>query len=112
MQLTLEQKNGLKKKLVSCLSYDKEIVRIVVFGSFVDSDDPNDMDIAVFQSSDENYLTLAMKYRRKTRPIADKIPLDIFPVRSGACDDPFLSRIMCGEIIYEKRNADMAEICR
>ncbi|OQY60374.1 MAG: hypothetical protein B6245_01655, partial [Desulfobacteraceae bacterium 4572_88] len=31
-----------------------------------------------------------------------KIPLDIFPVRSAACNDPFLSEIMCGEVIYER----------
>jgi len=32
-----------------------EVRRVVVFGSFVTSDDPQDLDIAVFQDSDESY---------------------------------------------------------
>ena len=53
--------------MVGSLKTEREVCRIVVFGSFVNSDNPHDMDVAVFQDSDEKYLPLAMKYRRKTR---------------------------------------------
>jgi predicted nucleotidyltransferase len=102
MRLTEKQKEQLRKELVSCLSSDTEIVKIVIFGSFSDSDDPNDIDVAVFQDSKESYLPLAMKYRKRTRAVSDRIPLDIFPVKAGACSDPFLSEIIRGEVIYER----------
>lgn len=102
MILTEKQKDELKKELVLCLKSDEEVKKIVVFGSFINSDDPLDLDVAVFQESDEAYLPLAMKYRRKTRAIAKKIPLDIFPVKSTAKDHTFLSEIDRGEVLYER----------
>lgn len=102
MILTEKQKDELKKELVLCLKSDEEVKKIVVFGSFINSGDPLDLDVAVFQESDEAYLPLAMKYRRKTRAIAKKIPLDIFPVKSTAKDHTFLSEIDRGEVLYER----------
>jgi len=102
MSLTEKQKDELKKELVSCLSSDEEVRKIVIFGSFLSSSDPHDLDVAVFQESNEAYLPLALKYRRKTRPIAGKIPLDIFPVRSNAKDHTFLLEIDRGEVLYER----------
>lgn len=51
----------LKNKIVDSLKGQKEIERIIIFGSFNKSDFPNDIDIAVVQSSSDNYLTLAFK---------------------------------------------------
>ena len=102
MTLTEKQKDELKKELVACLSSDDKIKKIVVFGSFINSGDPLDLDVAVFQESNEAYLPLALKYRRKTRAIARKIPLDIFPVKSTAKDHTFLSEIDQGEVLYER----------
>jgi predicted nucleotidyltransferase len=102
MGLNLIQKKVLKKELVDCLSGDQEILRIVVFGSFVTSETPADMDVAVFQSSDEDYIPLAMKYRRQTRRVSRRIPLDIIPLRAGITDSPFLREIESGETIYER----------
>ena len=102
MILTEKQKDALKKELVLCLKSDEEVKKIVVFGSFINSGDPLDLDVAVFQESDEAYLPLAMKYRRKTRAIAKKIPLDIFPVRPNAKNHTFLSEIDRGEVLYER----------
>ena len=58
--------------------------------------------MAVFQDSDEPYLSLAMKYRKLSRKIAQKIPLDIVPIRSNALPNDFLSKIEAGELIYER----------
>jgi len=102
MALTEQQKDGLKKELVACLSSDDEIKKIVVFGSFVHSSDPNDLDVAVFQESNEAYLPLAMKYRRKTRGISKKIALEIFPVRTNVKGHTFMAEIEQGEVLYER----------
>ena len=102
MTLTEKQKNEMKKELVLCLSSDDEVRKIVIFGSFLSSSDPLDLDVAVFQESNEAYLPLALKYRRKTRAIAKKIPLDIFPVKLNANDHTFLSEIDRGEVLYER----------
>jgi len=87
MVFDLKQKETLKRDLVSCLAEDREIRRIVIFGSFLTSTSPADMDVAVFQDSNESYVALAMKYRRQARPVSMRIPLDIIPLRNGITDD-------------------------
>jgi hypothetical protein len=76
--------------------------QIIACPSFLTSADPGDIDIAIFQDSNENYLTLAMKYRKLTRNISSKIPLDIIPVRTTFQDNWFLREINTGEVIYER----------
>ena len=102
--LTGQQKELLKRELVSSLKSEKEVRRIVIFGSFLNSTDPHDLDVAVFQDSNEKYLPLAMKYRRKTRQVARSITLDIIPLKAGARSDFFLDEIERGETIYERRD--------
>ena len=101
---TEQQKQLLQQRLVNSLKTEKEVCRIVIFGSFVDSDNPHDLDVAVFQDSDEKYLPLAMKYRRKTRDIARRIPLDIIPLKAGVQGEIFMDEIEHGEVIYERGN--------
>lgn len=96
------QKDSLKRELVSCLEGEKEIRRIVIFGSFVKSSEPRDIDVAIFQDSSEKYLPLAMKYRKKTRAIARIIPLDIIPLKAEAGSGIFMDEIAQGEVIYER----------
>jgi hypothetical protein len=83
-------------------TYREEVQKIVVFGSFLHSDNPHDLDVAVFQDSTESYLPLALKYRQKTRSIARRIPLDILPLKSWTSDDPFLAEVAQGEVVYER----------
>ena len=99
---TEAQKDSLKRQLVSCLEGEKEICRIVIFGSFLKSSEPHDIDVAVFQDSNEKYLPLAMKYRKKARAIAHIIPLDIIPLKAEAESETFMNEIAQGEIVYER----------
>jgi len=100
--LTEEIKKTIKQEIIQCLSPEREINRIIIFGSFINSITPNDIDIAIFQNSKESYLTLAMKYRKLTRMIAQKISLEIIPIKSNASNSTFLSEIETGEVIYER----------
>jgi len=102
--LTQPQKDSLKRRLVSCLEGEKEVRRIVIFGSFLKSSDPHDLDVAVFQDSSEKYLPLAMKYRKKTRTITRIIPLNIIPLKGDTSGETFMDEIAQGEIIYERSN--------
>jgi hypothetical protein len=102
MVLDASHKLKMKQELDACLANDTEISRIVVFGSFNNSESPADMDVAIFQTSDLPYIPLAMKYRRQARSISKRIPLDIIPVRPNATDSPFLDEINKGETIYER----------
>jgi predicted nucleotidyltransferase len=105
---TAQQKELLKQRLVSLLKTEGEVCRIVIFGSFVNSDNPHDLDVAVFQDSDEKYLPLALKYRKKIRDIARMIPMDILPLRAGVQGETFLDEIKCGEVIYERADENVA----
>ncbi len=51
MKFTAKQKERLKRELISCLVSEKEIKKIIVFGSFLHSNNPNDIDVAIFQDS-------------------------------------------------------------
>jgi predicted nucleotidyltransferase len=100
--VTFKEKQELKKQLVASLQGEKDIRKVVIFGSFLISDNPQDMDVAVFQDSSESYIKLAMRYRKMTRTVSQKIPIDIFPIRPNADDAMILSEIANGEIVYEK----------
>ena len=108
IMFTEQEKELLKQRLVGSLKTEREVCRIVIFGSFVNSDDPHDMDVAVFQDSDEKYLPLAMRYRRKTRDIARIIPMDILPLKAGVQGDIFMDEIELGEVIYERSDEEVA----
>ena len=101
MDMPSGTKEIVKKKIAALLSGFSEVRRVVIFGSFLTSDDPHDLDIAVFQDSDENYYPLAMKYRRTLRNVARMIPLDVIPVRPNPGQGSFMQEIEKGEVLYE-----------
>lgn len=94
----------LKNRIVNSLKAQKEIEKIIVFGSFNSSDSPNDIDIAILQNSDEKYLTLALKYRKLIRNISREIAVDIFPISKKDHNSFFLNEITSGEVIYARGN--------
>ncbi len=102
MSFNTQDKNDIKRELVASLCQEREIVKIVIFGSFLDSADPHDLDVAVFQTSDQPYLPLALKYRSKTRKIANRIPLDILPIKANAQNSVMLESLNQGEVVYER----------
>jgi len=102
MVATKEHKEQIMRDLAACLSGEREVRKVVVFGSFLRTATPNDLDVAIFQDSDEDYLPLALKYRRLLRPIADQIPIDVIPVRPGVASSSFLTEIQKGEVVYER----------
>ncbi len=101
MTISKDQKKHIKAQIREKLSKEREIQKIVIFGSFTNSNDPNDIDIAVYQNSNEKYLPLALKYRKLVRDISRKLPIDVIPLKSGA-KGVFLSEIEAGETIYER----------
>lgn len=102
--MTKKFKENIKNELKNILGSEKEIDKIILFGSFIYSDNPNDVDIAVFQTSIDNYLDLALKYKKLTRKISKKIPLDIIPIKSGVKSNSFMTEIESREVIYERWN--------
>ncbi|MEJ2195596.1 MAG: nucleotidyltransferase domain-containing protein [Ignavibacteriaceae bacterium] len=94
----------VKNKIVDSLKGQEEVERIIVFGSFNTSDSPNDIDIAVVQNSSENYLTLALKYRRLVRSISKEIAVDIFPILGKNNNSFFINEVATGEVIYARGN--------
>jgi hypothetical protein len=43
-----------------------------------------------------------MKYRKLTRPVSNKIPVDIFPIKVDAGEASILTEIDNGEVVYER----------
>lgn len=99
---TTKFKQQLISDIRNCLQGEKEIQKIIIFGSFFKDEQPEDLDIAIMQDSDASYLDLAMKYRKQTRSVSRQIPLDIIPINCKTKNDPFIKEIEKGEIIYER----------
>jgi predicted nucleotidyltransferase len=97
-----EIKEDIKRQIIESLGSESEIRKIIIFGSFIHSVNPKDIDIAIIQESNQPYLTLALKYRKLMRNLARKIPLDIIPLKSNTSIHWFLDEINSGELIYEK----------
>jgi len=96
-----QQKEIIKKQIRDILSNEQEVQKILIFGSFIKSDTPNDIDIAVFQNSKSGYLTLSMKYRKLLRTLIATIPFDVIPINPDAAGG-FLDYIEDGDIIFER----------
>jgi predicted nucleotidyltransferase len=94
------EKDEIKHEVVKKLKSQTEITKIVLFGSFLTSLTPNDLDLAIFQNSKEKYITLAVKYRNCLDSIARIIALDIIPIKVGA-SGLFMNEINSGEVLYE-----------
>ena len=89
--------------MITALVDDVTVEKIIIFGSFLTSEHPHDLDVAIFSASPADYLTQAMSFRRRLRSIARLIPLDVVPVSTLTNhDSSFLQEILKGEIIYEK----------
>ncbi len=101
--MTVNEKETIKKNIADAIKVNSEVKKIILFGSFLHSDSPNDLDIAIFENSAEDYITLATKYRRQLRGVVKKTPLDIIPLKDGY-DNFFIRGINTGEVIYEKGN--------
>jgi uncharacterized protein len=102
MKLSEERKREIKSEIVRCLCEEPEIIRLVVFGSFSLSDDPDDLDLAIYQNSQTSYMSSAMKYRRLIRPVTRSIPVDVVPIRPDFPQASFFREIEKGEVIYER----------
>jgi len=96
------EKERIRNEIVHCLKDEPEIIKILVFGSFFTSELPNDIDVAVLQDSNEPYLPLALKYRKKVRRVAKQIPIDIIPLRPGPFQGVMADEISHGIVIYER----------
>ena len=105
MDVLGDNKYKVKQDLIAALEDDSAVEKIIIFGSFLTSEQPHDLDVAIFSTSPADYLTQAMSFRRKLRNIARIIPLDVVPVSTlTSYDSSFLQEILKGEIIYEKRH--------
>jgi len=83
------------------LSQFQEVNKVILFGSFVNSNNPNDIDIAIIQNSNDNFLTLSLKYRKVLRELSKMIPLDIVPIKTNS-KGVFLEEINKGQVVYER----------
>ncbi len=101
MNLSNLEKENIKKRIVEKLKLQTEIDRIVIFGSFLKDSSPNDIDVAIFQNSKDNYLHLSLKYRKALRDISKRIPIDIIPLTDKS-NGFILEEIGSGEVIFER----------
>jgi len=101
MKFSEKQKQNIKKHIKNVFSKEKEIQKIIIFGSFVISESPNDIDIAIFQNSDREYLSLSLKYRKLIRELINELPFDVIPLKMNSTGS-FLENIKSGEIIFER----------
>lgn len=111
MILAAETRKQIAEDAVKALHDEREVRRIVIIGSFTTSDSPNDIDVAVFQDSEDGYLQLALKYRRKMRSIAARLPVDVVPVSPRAATGaPMMAEIMRGPSTHIGAKAHVSHV--
>jgi len=101
MNLTDKNKLNFTNVIKDKLSQFSEVKKVILFGSFVKSSNPNDIDIAIIQNSNDNFLTLSLKYRKVLRDLSKLIPLDIVPVKQNSTGS-FFDEINKGTVVYER----------
>ncbi|MEA2019998.1 MAG: nucleotidyltransferase domain-containing protein [Campylobacterota bacterium] len=101
MSLTDNKKLTFINTIKEKLSQFSEVNKVILFGSFTKSSNPNDIDIAIVQNSNDNFLTLSLKYRKVLRDLSKIIPLDIVPIKENS-KGVFLEEINKGQVVYER----------
>ena len=101
MSLTNTNKLSFIDTIKNKLSQFSEVNKVILFGSFISSNNPNDIDIAIVQNSNDNFLTLSLKYRKVLRDLSKVIPLDIVPIKENA-SGVFMNEINKGQIVYKR----------
>ena len=101
MSLTDNKKLNFINIIKDKLSQFQEVNKVILFGSFINSNNPNDIDIAIIQNSNDNFLTLSLKYRKVLRELSKMIPLDIVPIKTNS-KGVFLEEINKGQVVYER----------
>ncbi len=99
--MTEAKKEAYIRYIKTQLQPFEEIRKIIIFGSFFHSEEPNDIDLAVIQDSQKDFLNLSLKYRKALRELTKKIPVDIVPLKPDF-QGVFAEEIKSGRLIYEK----------
>lgn len=73
-----------------------------MFGSFLFSETPGDIDVAVLGEFTHGYLEVATRLRKKVRHIAKMLPVDIVPIQEDAPQNKFVQEVYKGEVVYER----------
>lgn len=103
LPMPLIDKQNIRRQLRTAFIDDGTIEKIVILGSFITSESPNDLDLAVFCNSSDDYLTLSLALRKKLRDISSIIPIDLVPIAMPyGPSAAFMQEINCGEVVYEK----------
>jgi len=95
-------RNQIKQAVVEAMQNEQDIHKIIVFGSFLSSETPGDIDVAVLGKFAQGYLEVATRLRKKVRHIAKILPVDIVPIQEDAPPNRFFQEIQKGEVIYER----------
>jgi len=101
MSLTNTTKQSFINTIKDKLSQFNEVNKVILFGSFIHSNNPNDIDIAIVQNSNDNFITLSLKYRKVLRELSKIIALDIVPIKANT-NGIFMNEINKGKIVYER----------
>ncbi len=89
------------QQLKTAFEDESQVEKIVIFGSFNNTDTPNDLDLAVFCNSPDDYLTLVLSLRKKLRYISRLIPVDVIPTSTTYNQlSPFMCEINKGQVVY------------
>ena len=94
-------KKQIKQAIVDALKDEREVHKIIIFGSFLKAGTPNDIDVAVVGEFHQGYLAAAIRLRRHVRHIAKILPVDIVPIQENSPPNSFMQDIFEGEVIYE-----------
>lgn len=79
MLITKEEKTEIKHLLTEKIS-GPEVKQLILFGSFVESNNLNEINIAIISEENLDYISKVKKYRQKIKDLSKKIPVQIFPL--------------------------------
>lgn len=90
-------------RIGNALASDPEIRSVRVFGSFLDGDDPQDVDLAVKTSSTSPWLEQALALKKRLRFLRLPLPVDILPMQEFPEDPhPLAKAIRNGKVLFER----------
>lgn len=103
--MTTAGKEDILRRIGQRMQGMPEVAKVTVIGSFLDSDEPGDLDLCVLTDSSASYLDQAMAMRKQLRGVGSPVALDVIPmIREPAGDHPLGKALATGRVIYERGN--------
>ena len=99
----METQNKIIQKIVSAVSTEKHVEKIIFFEDYLVNGMPHEITLIIYESCEPNYIITQEKYEKLLKNIQVNIPINILAVNSEDALRSLDKRLENSQCIYDKK---------